>query len=277
MRRYSIFHVPALSFFSKELYIDVGQNWKGVNFLYLLLLLAVCLIPRTINLHRGISNFVNNEAPAIVNQVPEITITDGQVSINETQPYYIKDPDSDELLAIIDTTGQIESIEETDAFCLLTGNKVIIKKSKFENRTYDLSNVKAFALDSEQITGWLHIGRKFLAVVIYPFALLGSYVYRIVQVLIYAAIGLLFASFCKTTLSYAALTRLAVVAVSPCIIVGTILGLADTSIPYFLYLVAALVYLFFAVKSISGIPEVHDDEGQIAGWEGTVLDKSSRR
>ncbi len=277
MRRYSIFHVPALSFFSKELYIDVGQNWKGVNFLYLLLLLAVCLIPRTINLHRGISNFVNNEAPAIVNQVPEITITDGQVSIKETQPYYIKDPDSDELLAIIDTTGQIESIEDTDAFCLLTGNKVIIKKSKFENRTYDLSNVKAFAVDSERITGWLHIGRKFLAVVLYPFALLSSYVYRIVQVLIYAAIGLLFASFCKTTLSYAALIRLSVVAVTPCIIVGTILGLADTSIPYFLYLVAALVYLFFAVKSISGIPEVHDDEGQITGWEGTVLDKSSRR
>jgi len=276
MRRYSIFHVPALSFFSKELYIDVGQNWKGVNFLYLLLLLAVCLIPTMINLHRGISNFVNNEAPAIVNQVPEITITDGQVSIKETQPYYIKDPDSDEPLAIIDTTGQIESIEDTDAFCLLTGNKVIIKKSKFENRTYDLSNVKAFAVDSEQITGWLHIGRKFLAVVIYSFALLGSYVYRIVQVLIYAAIGLLFASFCKTTLSYAALIRLSVVAVTPCIIVGTILGLADTSIPYFLYLVAALVYLFFAVKSISGIPEVHDDEGQITGWEGTVLDKSSR-
>ena len=275
MRRYSIFHVPALSFFSKKLYIDVGQNWKGANFLYLLLLLAICLIPTMINLHRGISNFVNNEAPAIVNQVPEITITDGQVSIKETQPYYIKDPDSDEPLAIIDTTGQIESLEDTDAFCLLTGNKVITKKSEFENRTYDLSNVKAFVVDSERITGWLQIGRKFLAVVIYPFVLLGYYMYRIVQALIYAAIGLLFASFCKTTLSYAALIRLAVVAVTPCIIVGTILGLADTSIPYFLYLVAALVYLFFAVKSISGIPEVHEDEGQITGWEGTVWDRSS--
>jgi len=275
MRRYSIFHVPALSFFSKKLYIDVGQNWKGANFLYLLLLLAICLIPTMINLHRGISNFVNNEAPAIVNQVPEITITDGQVSIKETQPYYIKDPDSNEPLAIIDTTGQIQSLEDTDAFCLLTGNKVITKKSEFENRTYNLSNVKAFVVDSKRITGWLQIGRKFLAVVIYPFVLLGYYMYRLVQALIYAAIGLLFASFCKTTLSYTALIRLAVVAVTPCIIVGTILGLTDTSIPPFLYLVAALVYLFFAVKSISGIPEVHEDEGQITGWEGTVWDRSS--
>jgi len=277
MRRYSIFHVPALSFFSKKLYIDVGLNWKGVNFLYLLLLLAVCWIPTVINLHRGISNFVNNEAPAIVNQVPEITITDGQVSVKETQPYYIKDPDSNEPLAIIDTTGQIKSLEDTDAFCLLTGNKLITKKSEFENTTYDLSNVKAFAVDSERITGWLQIGRKFLAVVIYPFALSGSYVYRIIQALIYAAIGLLFASFCKTTLSYAALIRLAVVAVTPCIIVSTILGLTGTSVPPYLYLVLALAYLFFAVKSISGIPEVHEDEGQISGREGTVWDRSSDR
>ena len=274
MRRYSIFHVPALSFFSKKLYIDVGQNWKGVNFLYLLLLLTVCLIPTMINLHRGMSNFVNNEAPAIINQIPEITITDGRVSIKEAQPYYIIDADSNKPLAIIDTTGRIDSLKETDALCLLTGNKVIMKKSNFENRTYDLSQIESFAINGEQITGWLQIGKKFLAVVIYPFALLGSYVYRIVQVLIYAAIGLLFASFCNTKLSYAALVRLAVVAVTPCIIVSTALGLAGTSLPGFLYLVMALVYLFFAVKSNADIPVPQDDQGQITELQETVLDES---
>lgn len=276
MRSYSIFHVPVLSFFSKKLYIDVSRNWKGVNFLYLLLLLAVCLIPKMIDLHRGISNFLSIEAPAIVNQVPEITITDGRVSIKETQPYYIIDPDSNKPLAIIDTTGRIESIKDTGAFCLLTSNKLMIKKSEFENRTYDLSNVKAFSMDGEQIAGWLQIGGKFLAVAIYPFALLGSYVYRIVQVLIYAAIGLLFASLCNTKLSYSALVRLAVVAVTPCIIVATILGLAGIYIPGFLYFVAAMVYLFFAVKSNSGISVVPDGESRITGYEETVLNESSQ-
>ncbi len=259
MRKYSIFHVPALSFFSKKLYIDVGLNWKGVNFLYLLLLLAVCWIPTVIKVHHDIADFVDNEAPAIVNQVPEITITDGQVSIEEPQPYYIIDPDSNEPLLIIDTTGQIESLEGTDAICLLTGNKIITKENEFESRTYDLSGVKEFAVDSERITGWLHTGRKFLAVVMYPFVVLGSYVYRIVQALIYAVIGLLFASFCKTRLSYTALLRLAVAAVTPCIIVGTILSLTDSSMPDYLYLVAALGYLFFAIKSIASIAEVHEE------------------
>ena len=276
MRRYSIFHVPFLSFFSKKLYIDVGRNWKGVNFLFLLLLLTVCLIPAMIQLHRGMSNFVNNEAPAIINQIPEITITDGRVSIKEAQPYYIVDPDSNKPLAIIDTTGRIDSLKDTDALCLLTGNKVIMKKSDFENRTYDLSQVESFAINSEQITGWLQIGKKFMVAAIYPFALLGSYLYRIVQVLIYAAIGLLFASLCNTKLSYASLVRLAVVAVTPCIIVSTALGLTGTSLPGFLYLVAALLYLFFAVKSNADIPVHHDEQGQITERQEVVLDESSQ-
>ncbi len=260
-KKFSIIHIPVLSFFSKELYIDVGQNWKGVNFLYLLLLLAICLIPTMIKIRVGVSNFVNNETPAIVNQVPEITITDGQVSIKETQPYYIKDPDSDEPLAIIDTTGQIESLEGTDAFILLTGNKVIIKESEFENRTYDLSNVKAFAVDSERITGWLHTVRKFLTVVIYPFALLGSYLFRIVQALIYAAVGLLFASWCLVRLSYATLLRLAVVAMTPCLLAKTIFGIADIHLPYaiLISLVITLAYLFFAVKANSEIILIREE------------------
>ncbi len=261
MKKFSIIHIPVLSFFSKELYIDVGQNWKGVNFSYLLLLLAICWIPTMIKIHVDFSNFVNNETPAIVNQVPEITITDGQVSIKETQPYYIKDPDSDEPLAIIDTTGQIESLEGTDAFFLLTGNKVIIKEGEFENRTYDLSNVKAFAVDSDRITGWLGIVRKFLTVVIYPFALLGSYLFRIVQALIYAAIGLLFALWCQVTLSYATLLRLAVVAMTPCLLAKTIFGLADIHLSYatLIFLVITLAYLFFAVKANSEIILIQEE------------------
>ncbi|TKJ38924.1 MAG: hypothetical protein CEE38_04300 [Planctomycetes bacterium B3_Pla] len=82
-KTYSIFHIPVFSFFSKELYRDVGMHWKGVNFLYLLLLLAICLLPTTIKMYIGFANFANNEAPAIIEQIPEITINNGKVSINE--------------------------------------------------------------------------------------------------------------------------------------------------------------------------------------------------
>ena len=254
MKKYSIIHIPVLSFFSKDLYREVGLYWKGLCFAYLLLLLAICWIPIMVKIHLGFSGFINNEAPAFIDQVPEIIITDGQVSIEEPQPYYIKAPDSNDVIAVIDTTGTIKSPEDANAFCLLTKTNIIMKQSKFETRTFDLSQVKNFVLDSDRIMRWLHIAGKFLVIIMYPFTLLGSYAYRIVQALIYAAIGLLFASLCKVSLSYAALLRLAIVAVTPCIIVGTALGLAGTPLPALLYLAAALGYLFFGVRACSQTP-----------------------
>jgi len=253
MKQFSIFHIPVLSFYSKALYRDVAMQWKGVGFAYLLLLLAVCWIPNMIIVHMGFSHFVESKAPALVEQVPKLTIVDGVVSIDQPQPYYITDPDSNDVLVIIDTTGTTTSLEDPNTFCLVTKTKVVWRQSKFETRTFDLSQVKNFVLDSDRITGWLDTAGKFLVIAIYPFALLGSYVYRIVQVLIYAAIGLLFASWCKVMLSYAALLRLAVVAVTPCVLLKTMLGLAGVHLPYawLIYLLIALAYLFFAVKAVS--------------------------
>ncbi len=251
MKKFSILHIPVLSFFSKELYRDVGLYWKGVNFSYLLLLLAICWIPTMIKIHICLSDFVNNDAPTVVEQVPEITIIDGEVSIKEPQPYYIKDPENGDVLAIIDTAGTIKSLEDPNTICLLTKTNIMWRQGRLETRTIDLSEVKNFVLDSERIMGWLHTAGKFLVIIIYPFALLGSYLYRIVQALIYAAIGLLFALWCKVTLSYATLLRLAVVAVTPCVMVKTILGIAGVHLPYagLIYLVAALAYLFFGVHA----------------------------
>lgn len=256
MKKFSIIHLPVLSFFSKDLYRDVGLSWKGLCFGYLLLLLAICWIPTMVRIHTGFSAFINNQAPPFIDQVPEITITDGQVSINEPQPYFIRVPDSNEIIAVIDTTGSIESPADANAFFLLTNNSIIARQSDFETRSFDLSQVKSFTVDSARITRWLNNIKKFLIVIMYPVALLSSYVYRIIQALIYAAVGLLFASLCRVSLSYGALLRLAVVAMTPCIIIKTVFALAGAYFPCIglLYIVITLAYLYFGVYACSQTP-----------------------
>jgi len=260
-KKFSIIHLPLLSFFSEALYRDVGLRWKGTNLAYLLLLLAVCWIPTMVALHIVLADFIANEAPAVVEQVPQITITDGRVSIDEPQPYYITHPESNDVLAIIDTTGTVVSLEDPNTVCLLTRTKLIGRQSKFETRVYDLSRVENFVLDADRITGWLHTAGKLLAVIMYPFALFTSYAYRIIQALIYAAVGLLFARWCNTTLSYKALLRLAVAAVTPAIIINTVLSAARVRLPFagLFYLAVALGYLFFAVRACSYTPATPQD------------------
>ena len=43
-KRYRIWHLPVLSFYSKPFYRAVAARWKGTNPAYLCLLLAICLV-----------------------------------------------------------------------------------------------------------------------------------------------------------------------------------------------------------------------------------------
>jgi hypothetical protein len=255
MKKFSIIHLPVLSFFSKDLYRDVGLNWKGICFGYLLLLMVICWIPIMVRIHTRFSAFVNNQAPPFIDQVPEITITEGQVSIKEPQPYFLRVPDNNQIIAVIDTTGSIESPADANAFFLLTDNS-IITHSDFETRTIDLSQIENFTMDSATIKSWLNTAKKYLVIILYPLALIGSYVYRIIQALIYAAVGLLFASSCKVSLSYGALLRLAVTAMTPCIIIKTVSALIGFIFPCIgiFYILIILAYLYFGVYACSQTP-----------------------
>jgi hypothetical protein len=250
-KRYTIFHVPVLAFFSKELYRDVALRWEGTTFGYLLLLLAVCWLPGMIGVHAGVAEFVANQAPELVSQIPVVTIVDGQASIDEPQPYPITDPDSGEVLAVIDTTGTVTSLEETEAQVLVTRTGAIYRKSAIETRTFSFREIDRFVLTQDRIYGWLDMGKRYAAPVLYPFCVLGSFLFRILQTLLYAAIGLLIARLLKTDRSYDDLLRLSVVAVTPVIIAATVLDLAGIALPFagLWFFLAAMGYLTFGIRA----------------------------
>lgn len=248
-KKYRIFHIPVLAFFSRALYRDVARNWKGTAFGYLLLLLALCWIPATVSLHWGFAEFAEQDAPKVVSQIPEITITDGEASIDEPEPYFIRDPDTGEVLVVIDTTGQITSLADTDALGLVTKNAVTFQKNAYETRTFSFQEIGHFVLTQEKIYGWLNTGKRFLAPVLYPFCVIGSFIYRVLQALLYAAIGLLIARMVKVELSYDSLLRLSVVAVTPAIIAATILTISGIHLPIggLWYFLATMGYLTFGI------------------------------
>lgn len=254
MKRYSIHHPFILSFFSKDLYSDVAHNWKGAAFLYLGLLLIVCWIPNAIKITLGISK-LSAQAPQLLDQIPDITITNGEVSVNEPMPHSIKNPKTGETIGIIDTTGQTTSLANTGASFLLTKHSLILKDQPngASQRVYDLSTVKEFSLTKDRMARWVDLAGTFLPVVIIPVVLVGSYAYRLVQALIYAAIGLIFNSVLKAGLSYPALIRLSFIAVTPVVILDTIRDLAGVAIPFWAFtcFLIALAYLFFGVRSSS--------------------------
>jgi hypothetical protein len=250
MKRYSIFHPLVLSFFSKSLYRDVAKHWSGTGLLYLFIVLALVWIPTIIKGQLAISTWMDGDSKEITKQIPAITISKGQVSTDVTTPYFIKDPKTGADIAIIDTTGTYDTLENTEAKLLLTKSKLITVKSATETQTYNLSGVQYFYVDRARVEGWLAAAKRWFVPVLYPLAVLLSFIFRAIQILIYAAIGLLFARILHANLSYKTLMRLSAIAITPVLVLNLVFEFVPLHIPrwFLLGIVIALAYLFFAVK-----------------------------
>jgi len=212
----------------------------------------------------GVADFIEKKGPALTSQIPPIKIAQGEVSVDVPQPYKIMDLDKGTVLAIIDTTGKTFSLEGTDALVLLTKTELIFKKSDVETRIISLKKTDLFTLDQQRVAGWLRAFKDFGAVALFSGGVIGLFAARIAQLLIYAAIGLLFAKWRKTSQPYPTLLRLSVMAITPVIIVNMIVGMAGVTIPWhgLLNFIAAMVYLSMGVKAVSR-PKDADSQGHL--------------
>lgn len=268
MKKYSMFHIPLMSFFSRELYRDVAFNWKGTGLLYLLFLLTLCWIPPMVVFQTALSEFVDEQAPAVINQLPAITISGGKASVEVEEPYVMRLSPTGEVFVIIDTSGGTTSLDDTGAKVLLTETKLIIAESETKTQVHDIGQMDDIVIDKKKVTGWMEVVRDKFIYVAFPLALFGSFLFRVIQALVYGGIGAVFSAACRVELPYGVLMRLSVVAVTPVIIVKTILAAAGVAVPQYGMLVGiavALGYLYFGVKSAA---TVGDGSAQVSSAQG---------
>jgi len=253
MRRYNLIQPYWLSFLSKDLYRDVALHWPGLAFLYLLLLLALAWVPDMVRVQRSFSRYVDQQSPALTAQMPKVTITNGVVSLDPPGPHHIKDPESGKVVMILDTSANMDTLEQfPDATILLTRTQVITRQAdRGQTRAQDLAGIQSFSIDQDGMRRFFAALKNWLGILLYPFALLGSYAYRILQALLNGLIALLIAGLVKTQLEYSAAVRLAVMAVTPVIVVDTLLGIFSAKPPYWWWLCIPIViwYLFFGVRA----------------------------
>ncbi len=253
MKRYSMLKALYLSFFSRDLYRDVGSRWKGTGFLYLLLLLAVTWLPVIYKMQGDLSEEIRQEVPKYLEQMPEITIADGRVSIDRPVPHTILEPDGRTPFMVIDTSGRIASLGQTKATVLLTGDQIMFRRPQGAEKIYDLAGTDA-VIDRDRADRWVQAIRRYFPVVAYPVALAASFVDRVLEMMFTIAIGMILAGWLKARLDAAAVSRLAAVALTPAIVVSTVFLLADIRVPKsaVIFFAVAAAYLYFAVKANAG-------------------------
>jgi hypothetical protein len=260
MKKYGILHPFWMAFYAKSLYQDVAKNWKGLGVCYLFLLVVLCTIPSIYRTSQMLTTVVQEEATPLVQQLPTLTFTEAGVSINKPTPYFIKDKKGD-VVAIIDTSGKYKDLEKTKAMFLLTRTQLFFREKPEETKVFDVAAVlqktghlsaiqKQFVLTPNDLNQVVEKFKVYGQIATGVSQVVLRFIYRFLQVLLYAVVGLLFAALLKTRLSYGTLVRLSAVALTPTLIVGALVD------HYFflhilprglLFFALTMVYLFYAV------------------------------
>lgn len=277
MRQYSVWTAIPLSFFSAGLYRDVARHWGGVAFGYLLLIVALTAVPLAMWLTALGDGFIFEKGPQGVtplesigyrfaNQVPPLRWEKGELKVNAKQPYRIQDEETG-ILIIIDTTGEITSLEQSGAHMLVTDDQVFIRKREHVTEVYDLKEIMEDApqhmpvtLDAntarelvEITSNWLQENRTMLrtiaVIVLFMVIAFVSFISRLISVLLYALFSMLFGLVLKIPVDYVTLLRLACVAITPALVLDLALSLAAVEIPWILFILITLGYMFFAVRA----------------------------
>ena len=250
-RRYDLRHPYWLSFFYRPFYQDVALHWRGLAFVHLLILLALTGVVFIFHFQTLARAFINDQAPAILAQVPPITIKQGNVQVAVEQPFQIFRNDGRDLFAVIDTTGKITSLRQTDAMLLLTRSRLMARIGSGDSRVIDLSPIDELYLTRDDIGQWLQTSMSWAPIVLYPLTVFFTYCLRTVQVLIYAVIGMALATLLRRRIAFGAASSVAVMAMTPVIMVDTLAMLLKIELPLWGLgsFIVALVYLCYGIRA----------------------------
>lgn len=262
MKTYNLFHGFFLSFGASDFYRDVAHHWRGLGFLYVLVLILLTTIPSTAKLFYDTADINQSAIRPVTSQIPRIEIQDGIARVEAPQPHIITDPESGEVIAILDTTGDttLDDLAPYRNVMLLTEDELIVKQPH-RTQVRSLADFEELlgdpaVIDQQTVEGWILWGVGMVKLLQYPAYAGFSYCYRMMQVLVLGVIGLLIASLKNQRLDYTASSRLAAMAITPVILLNTVYELLTPlhsawCIWWLVCIGLGFGYLFFGISAAS--------------------------
>jgi hypothetical protein len=243
-----------LSLFLPAFYRHVARNWGGIGILYLLLLFTLTWIPALVKIHMSVRKFAQEDFPKIAKDIPDVTIKNGKVSSPVPQPYEIKD-EVGNLVFVLDTTGKINNLDQTNAMILLTETKLFQRDTLNNIQIHDLGAFPDFDFTKDRLQGWIEAFATWVALGLYPLFMFGSMIRALVLMLLASLAGLIFNSAFNARVSYAGLLRFAAVGMTLSVYIDTALGVADIHVPFWFFIAIGLTIAYVGFGTFVSVPE----------------------
>ena len=199
------------------------SGWSSVGH-YVLLLTLVCSLYALIGSH-----WLNSSAAPYLeefaNQVPKISIKDGEAKVNFEQPHILKI--EDETFVVIDVDSPAEThLEGTKPIIVLSKDKITLRDDKGKVEQYPLS--VDCEINSDIVKSWIAIGMTWTLPVAFILCMVWQFFWKAIQVLVAATVVTLLQ---QSRPSFSTHLKLATYALGPAMVWGlAVFGLGTLSI-----------------------------------------------
>lgn len=205
---------------------------------------------------RNIGNYLDNELPQLLPQLPPITIENGKASVTVKEPYFITGSDGGKLI-VIDTSGKhFKTPKEAEAKMLISADEIIAQFD--ENDAVPIVEFRMLegnrVIDAAFIENMAELfrGKGMAALSLTIFTLL--YLFRLVIALLYALAGMIFTRQMNLDMGFGALYQIALVAEGTSLLgisfLAFLLAFLGIAVPGSTAgALMAIFYMWFGVKS----------------------------
>ncbi|MBU4377062.1 MAG: DUF1189 domain-containing protein [Candidatus Omnitrophica bacterium] len=230
-------------------FYKVVKNFSaGKAFKYILSLILLVSLILSIRYSFVLGAGLNVAMDWMKENLPVIEVQNGVASVNAEQPFKIAEQD---FAVILDTTGKTASLDGYAKGVLLMKDKVIYKESEVKTEIYSLADVKSLRIDENFMNGI----KKNAIWIIFPFMLLGIYIYmilaRLLQTVIFSLITVFAAAINKVQLAYSQIFAIGIYAVTLSTLLGAMAALFLKEIPGMGWIYAAIYITYLIVAVIN--------------------------
>lgn len=245
-----------------KFFLKIKDNRFGKTFTYLLLLFLIVYSMISVKWYNDFS-IITKLAIGFTDRMPDFRLEKGQFIFDGTMPYQIINTDQGKF--IIDTTGKTTIEDYKDVYNgMLITKEFIMARSDMQERKVYFKDMPELKFNKQSIVDLLPRLPSLLAVFL-TFGFLFALIWKLLNVLLLAVIGILLCRTQKITIYFRHLFNLATYSLTLPMLLQLALTLSGMAMPYFglLYWFISMMYLFYAIKYIKNSLKNDEENGVV--------------
>lgn len=245
-----LFEVPIRAWHSVTLYQEVAVRWTGLNVWYLFLFLFVCWFPWIVKEQSDLNRYSDEWVQPLISELPRFGFTAGKLWVEGEPRRTISDPKTGRPLLLIDTTGQTRALESNSPAVLVTADALIVRTNDDRESRLEFNKIPNSSVSPQEVRSFVEGALPSLVWFSYPALLVGSYLFRLLQVFLLALAGLIICPLLDTELPLPALIRISVVALTPAMTLRALCSILEVGLPFssVIFSLLTIGYLVFGIS-----------------------------